>query len=173
MVVTEKSKKSLPETQGFSGGGFDGKSTYHPLCNSFWWSESLMTNLINPSDRIAIFGARGMAGSAISRALARAGYQQQLAPTRAELDLLDLRAVQQWFAEFQPTVVVLAAAKVGGIQANNSYPADFLLDNLKMQTHGIETAGTGYAGFFLTAAALRLPETHPEQSLLTGRLSHQ
>ena len=69
--------------------------------------------LITPSDRFAIFGARGMAGSAISRALERAGYHQQLKPTRAELDLLDLLAVQQWFTEHQPTVVVLAAAKVG------------------------------------------------------------
>ena len=134
-----------------------------------------MTNLINPSDRIAIFGARGMAGSAISRALARAGYQQQLAPTRAELDLLDLRAVQQWFAEFQPTVVVLAAAKVGGIQANNSYPADFLLDNLKMQTHGIETAWlSGVRRFLFLGSSCIYPkfaeQPIQEQSLLTGPL---
>ena len=96
--------------------------------------------LITPNDRFAIFGARGMAGSAISRALDRAGYQQQLKPSRQELDLLDLLAVQRWFSEHQPTVVVLAAAKVGGIQANNSYPADFLLENLKIQTNVIETA---------------------------------
>ena len=62
--------------------------------------------LITPSDRFAIFGARGMAGSAISRALDRVGYQQQLKPSRAELDLLDPLAVQHWFA-VQPTVVVL------------------------------------------------------------------
>ena len=96
--------------------------------------------LITPSDRFAIFGARGMAGSAISRALDRAGYHQQLKPSRAELDLLNPLAVQHWFAVHQPTVVVLAAAKVGGIQANNSYPADFLLENIKIQTHVIETA---------------------------------
>ena len=82
----------------------------------------------------------GMAGSAISRAMDRAGYQQQLKPSRQELNLLDPVAVQQWFAEHQPSVVVLAAAKVGGIQANNSYPADFLLENLKIQTNVIETA---------------------------------
>ena len=96
--------------------------------------------LITPSDCFAIFGARGMAGSAISRALKCAGYHQQLKPSRAELDLLDPLAVQQWFSEHQPTVVVLAAAKVGGIHANNTYPADFLLENLKIQTHVIETA---------------------------------
>ena len=81
-----------------------------------------------------------MAGSAISRSLERAGYNQQINPSRAELDLLDPLAVQQWFGEHKPTVVVLAAAKVGGINANNSYPADFLLENLKIQTHVIETA---------------------------------
>ena len=67
--------------------------------------------LISSSDRFAIFGARGMAGSAISRALNRAGYNQQLKPSRQELDLLDPLAVQQWFAKQQPTVVVLAAAR--------------------------------------------------------------
>jgi GDP-L-fucose synthase len=97
-------------------------------------------SLITSSDRFAIFGARGMAGSAISRALDRGGYTQQIKPNRQELDLLDSLHVQRWFAENQPTVVVLAAAKVGGIQANNSYPTDFLLENLKIQTHVIETA---------------------------------
>ena len=97
-------------------------------------------NLITLNDRIAIFGARGMAGSAISRALDRAGYNQQLKPSRQELDLLNPMAVQRWFAQHQPTVVVLAAAKVGGIHANNAYPADFLLENLKIQTNVIETA---------------------------------
>ena len=96
--------------------------------------------LINPKDRFAIFGARGMAGSAICRALERAGYHQTLTPSRAELNLLDPVAVQQRFSEHQPTVVVLAAAKVGGIQANSTYPADFLLENIKIQTHVIETA---------------------------------
>ena len=120
-----------------------------------------MTNLINPSDRIAIFGARGMAGSAISRALARAGYQQQLAPTRAELDLLDLRAVQQWFAEFQPTVV-LAAAKVGGIRVN-LYPADFL-PTTSRRNHGSKRPGFRVRWFLLLAAAASTRSrraTHP------------
>ena len=64
-------------------------------------------SLITANDRIAIFGARGMAGSAISRALDRFGYQKQFKPSRDELDLLDLLAVQQWFSEHQPDVVVL------------------------------------------------------------------
>ena len=99
-----------------------------------------MPALITPADRIFVAGHRGMAGSAICRALQRAGYSNLLTASRAELDLEDSPAVQRWFAEHKPTVVVLAAAKVGGIQANNSYPADFLLENLKIQTNVIETA---------------------------------
>ena len=86
-----------------------------------------MTALITPADRIFVAGHRGMAGSAICRALQRAGYTNLLTASRAELDLEDGPAVQRWFADHQPSVVVLAAAKVGGIQANNSHPADFLL----------------------------------------------
>jgi len=99
-----------------------------------------MPALITPADRIFVAGHRGMAGSAICRALQRAGYTNLLTASRAELDLEDGPAVQRWFAVHQPSVVVLAAAKVGGIQANNSYPADFLLENLKIQTNVIETA---------------------------------
>lgn len=79
-----------------------------------------------------------MAGSAICRALQRSGYGDPahggslLTASRAELDLLDPPAVASWFAQHEPTVVVLAAAKVGGIVANSTYPADFLLDNLKI-----------------------------------------
>ena len=80
--------------------------------------------LINYNDRFAIFGARGMAGSAISRTLARSGYRQQFIPSRSELDLLDLMAVQKWFKDQQPSIVVLAAAKVGGM-GPTSYPSIF------------------------------------------------
>ena len=132
-------------------------------------------SLITTSDLFAIFGARGMAGSAISRALDRAGYQQQLKPSRQELDLLDPAAVQQWFAEHQPDVVVLAAAKVGGIQANNSYPADFLLENLKIQTHVIETAWrTGVRRLLFLGSSCIYPkfaeQPIKEEALLTGPL---
>ena len=102
--------------------------------------------LIHPSDRIYVAGHRGMAGSAICRALSAAGYGAAaaggalLCASRQELNLLDPGAVEQWFAEHKPDVVVLAAAKVGGIQANASYPADFLLDNLKIQNHVTENA---------------------------------
>ena len=99
-----------------------------------------MSSLITTADRIYVAGHRGMAGSAICRALERSGYHQLLTASRTELDLLDGSAVEAWFAQHQPTVVVLAAAKVGGIQANSSYPAEFLLENLKIQTNVIETA---------------------------------
>ena len=132
-------------------------------------------SLITTSDRFAIFGARGMAGSAISRALERAGYNQQLKPSRQELDLLDPASVQRWFSEQQPTVVVLAAAKVGGIQANNSYPADFLLENLKIQTHVIETAWRSRVRrlLFLGSSCIYpkfAEQPIREESLLTGAL---
>ena len=96
--------------------------------------------LLQPSDRIFVAGHRGMAGSAILRALTSGGYRELLTADRQQLDLLDPVAVAQWFAVHRPTVVVLAAAKVGGIQANATYPADFLLDNLKIQNHVIESA---------------------------------
>ena len=127
--------------------------------------------LITPNDRLAIFGARGMAGSAISRALDRAGYNQQLKPSRADLDLLDPLAVQQWFAEHHPMVVVLAAAKVGGIHANATYQADFLLENLKIQTHdrnGLAQRGAALAILQLHLRVLEQP-IH-EEALLNGPL---
>ena len=131
--------------------------------------------LITTSDRFAIFGARGMAGSAISRALDRTGYQQQLKPSRQELELLDPAAVQQWFAEHQPDVVVLAAAKVGGIHANKTYPADFLLENLKIQTHVIETAWrSGVRRLLFLGSSCIYPkfaeQPIKEKALLTGPL---
>ena len=131
--------------------------------------------LITHNDRFAIFGARGMAGGAISRALERSGYHQQLKPSRAELDLLDPAAVQKWFSIHQPTVVVLAAAKVGGIHANNTYPADFLLENLKIQTHVIETAWrAGVRRLLFLGSSCIYPkfaeQPIKEESLLTGSL---
>ena len=131
--------------------------------------------LITPNDRFAIFGARGMAGSAISRALDHAGYHQQINPSRAELDLLDALAVQQWFSTHRPDVVVLAAAKVGGIQANNNFPADFLIENLKIQTHVIETAWRcGVRRLLFLGSSCIYPkfakQPIKEEELLTGAL---
>ena len=91
--------------------------------------------LINSSDRIAIFGASGMAGSSIARSLDGCGYHNLYTPSRSELNLLDDHAVSDWFQRIKPDVVVLAAAKVGGINANIKYPCEFLLDNLKIQVN--------------------------------------
>jgi len=134
-----------------------------------------MPTLITPADRIFVPGHCGMAGSAICRALQRAGYSNLLTASRAELDLEDGPAVQRWFAEHQPTVVVLAAAKVGGIQANNSYPADFLLDNIKIQTNVIETAWrSGVRRLLFLGSSCIYPKfaEQPirEEALLTGPL---
>ena len=134
-----------------------------------------MSSLISPGDRIFVAGHRGMAGSAICRALQGAGYPQLLTADRAELDLLDAAAVQRWFAEHKPTVVVLAAAKVGGIHANNSYPADFLLENLKIEINVIETAWrSGVRRLLFLGSSCIYPKfaEQPirEEALLTGAL---
>ena len=96
--------------------------------------------LINKSDHILIAGYKGMVGSAIKRLLERRNYKNLLTPSREELDLLNFQSVEKWFKENKPSLVILAAAKVGGIDANNRFPADFILENLKIQTNVIENA---------------------------------
>ena len=132
-------------------------------------------SLIAESDRIAIFGARGMAGSAIARALQQRGYGSLLTPGRDAVDCLDRTAVEQWMQQSRPDVVVLAAARVGGIQANNSFPADFLLDNLKIQTNVIESAWlAGVRRLLFLGSSCIYPKfaNQPirEEALLTGAL---
>ncbi|MFQ6537482.1 MULTISPECIES: GDP-L-fucose synthase family protein [Aphanothece] len=138
-------------------------------------------SLLYPSDRIFVAGHRGMAGGAIGRALRRAGYGETerggalLTASRQELDLLNGAAVARWFSEQRPDVVVLAAAKVGGIQANATYPADFLLDNLKIQNHVIETAWrSGVRRLLFLGSSCIYPKfaDQPirEEALLTGAL---
>ena len=134
-----------------------------------------METLINKEDRFFVAGHRGMAGSAICRALQRSGYEKLLTAGRDQLDLLDLQAVQHWFAENDPTVVVLAAAKVGGIHANDTYPADFLLENLKIQNNVIETAWrSGVKRLLFLGSSCIYPkfaeQPIKEESLLTGSL---
>lgn len=134
-----------------------------------------MEKLINKEDRFFVAGHRGMAGSAICRALGRSGYENLLTARRDELDLLDLQAVQHWFTENKPTVVVLAAAKVGGIYANDKYPADFLLENLKIQTNIVETAWRSKVKrlLFLGSSCIYpkfAEQPIKEKSLLTGPL---
>ena len=134
-----------------------------------------MAPLITPSDRIFVAGHRGMAGSAIVRALSAAGYTSLLTASRSELDLEDGVAVRAWFEAHKPEVVVLAAAKVGGIYFNDTYPADFLLDNLKIQNHVIESAWrTGTRRLLFLGSSCIYPRLAPqpikEEYLLTGPL---
>ena len=136
--------------------------------------------LITPTDRIYVAGHRGMAGSAICRALLAKGYGEAgsgalLTAARSELDLLDPGAVDQWFAANKPDVVILAAAKVGGIHANATYPADFLLENLKIQNHVIETAWlNGVRRLLFLGSSCIYPkfaeQPITEDALLTGPL---
>jgi GDP-L-fucose synthase len=134
-----------------------------------------MTPLITPADRIFVAGHRGMAGSAICRAFRRSGYGEILTASRAELDLLDDTAVNRWFSAEKPTVVVLAAAKVGGIVANATFPADFLLENLKIQNNVIEAAWRNGVNrlLFLGSSCIYpkyAPQPIKEESLLDGPL---
>ena len=96
--------------------------------------------LIKKEDKIFIAGSRGMVGNSIKKKLIENGYKNLECPTRKELDLTNAKIVNEWFEEKKPDVVILAAAKVGGIYANNKYPVDFLLENLKIQNNVIETA---------------------------------
>lgn len=124
---------------------------------------------------IYIAGHRGLVGSAIHRELQRLGYTNILTRTRAELDLLDTNAVNDFFAKEKPKYVFLAAAKVGGILANNTYPADFIRDNLILQTNIIEASRINNIDrlLFLGSSCIYpkfAPQPMPESSLLTGPL---
>jgi GDP-L-fucose synthase len=103
-------------------------------------TSSLDYRFMHADSRIYIAGHRGLVGSAIHRELFRRGYHNILARTHEELDLCDEVAVDAFFSAEHPDFVFLAAAKVGGILANNDYPADFIRDNLIIQTNVIEAS---------------------------------
>ena len=96
--------------------------------------------LISKFDKVVVFGSNGLAGSAICRFLVKSGYKKILKPSRKELNLLNFYEVKKWFHVKRPDVVLIAAAKVGGIHANDIYSADFILENLKIQINIIENA---------------------------------
>lgn len=124
---------------------------------------------------IYVAGHRGLAGSAIWRELERRGCTRLAGRTRAELDLLDAAAVDRFFAEARPEYVFLAAAKVGGIQANHTYPASFLYENLQIQNHVIHAAWKhGVRKLLFLGSSCIYPKFAPqpirEIDLLTGPL---
>ena len=99
-----------------------------------------MKPLISENDSIYVAGHNGLAGSAICRALRKFGYKNIITATRKELDLRNQIKVKKWFKENSPDIVILAAAKVGGIFANCTYPYEFMIENIQIQTNVIESA---------------------------------
>lgn len=133
------------------------------------------TSIMNKESKIYIAGHRGMVGAAIVRQFQREGYSQLITCTHAELDLTNQSAVQEFFAAVKPEYVFLAAAKVGGILANNSYPADFIRDNLQIELNVIDAAHKMGSKklLFLGSSCIYpkfAPQPMPEDCLLTGAL---
>lgn len=134
-----------------------------------------MTNQMNKDSKIYIAGHRGMVGSAIMRKLQQEGYTNLVTRTSAELDLRDQNAVTNFFSAEKPEYVFLAAAKVGGIVANNTYRAEFLYDNLQIQNNVIHSAYLNQAKklMFLGSSCIypkMAPQPLKEDALLTGLL---
>lgn len=133
-----------------------------------------MANL-SKGDKIYVAGHRGLVGSAIVRSLKRAGYDNIIGRTHAELDLTNQAAVRAFFEEERPDVVVLAAAKVGGINANQSKPAEFAYENMQIQCNVIKCCHDYKVKklLFLGSTCIypkMAPQPIPESALLTGPL---
>ncbi len=125
--------------------------------------------------KIYVAGHRGMVGGAVVRRLKELGYQNLLLRTRTELDLTSQDAVESFFQTERPEVVVFAAARVGGILANKTYPAEFLFENLSMATNAVHSAWKNGTGRFLFLGSTCIyprmaPQPIPEDSLLSSPL---
>jgi len=130
---------------------------------------------MNKSDSIYVAGHRGLVGSAIVRELGRQGYENLVLRTRDEVDLLDFDQVNEFLAAEQPGYVIDAAAKVGGILADDTHPADFIRDNLRIQTNLIEASyAHGVKKFVFLGSSCIYPRMAPqpirEEYLLSGPL---
>jgi len=130
---------------------------------------------VPPEARIYIAGHRGLVGSAVTRHLQALGYRHLITRTRDEVDLLNPAAVRALFSETEPEYVILAAAKVGGILANASYPADFLYQNLMIATNVIEAAHRFKVRKLVNLGSSCIypklaPQPLQESALLTGPL---
>lgn len=131
--------------------------------------------MINQEDKIFVTGHRGMVGSAIVRYLTSTGYRNIITANREELDLTNQIEVQKFFAREKPDQVYLAAAKVGGIHANNTYPAQFIYENLMIQNNVIHQAFlNGVKRLLFLGSSCIYPKLAPqpmgEDMLLTGKL---
>ncbi len=131
--------------------------------------------LISKNDKIFIAGHNGMAGSAIYKALTKRGYHNILTENKLFLDLENQNAVKKWFEEKKPDVVILSAAKVGGIVANLKNPTEFLISNLKIQNNVIESAWKNNVKRFLFLGSSCIypkfaKQPIEEEELLNGRL---
>ena len=127
------------------------------------------------SAKIYVAGHRGLVGSAIVRSLQRQGYANLVYRTRAEMDLTDQQKVKQFFSSEKPEYVFLAAAKVGGIYANNTYPAEFIFSNLEIQNNVIhQSYVNGVKKLCFLGSSCVYPKMAPqpmkEEYLLTGKL---
>ncbi|MCR4934039.1 MAG: GDP-L-fucose synthase [Lachnospiraceae bacterium] len=130
---------------------------------------------IQKSDKIFVAGHRGLVGSAIVRSLERQGYKNIVKRTHKELDLMNQAAVYKFFEEEKPDVVVLAAAKVGGINANQLAPASFAYENMQIQCNVINASHENNVKklLFLGSSCIyprMAPQPIPEDALLTGPL---
>ena len=137
--------------------------------------DSLRTITMNKDARIYVAGHRGLVGSAIVRALQRQGYSTIVVCGSDKLDLRDQSAVRAFFAQQRPEYVFLAAARVGGIHANDTYPADFIRDNLLIQTNVIDAAHQFGSRKLLFLGSSCIYPKHVDQpireeALLTGSL---
>ena len=131
--------------------------------------------MISKSEKIFVAGHRGMVGSALVRRLEAEGFKNLLTRDRSKLDLASESAVAKFFTEERPTIVIVAAAKVGGIKANNDFPVEFLLDNLLIQNNVIRSAYESGVRklLFLGSSCIYpkfAPQPIPETSLLDGPL---
>ncbi len=131
--------------------------------------------MLNKSDKIYVAGHRGLVGSAIVRSLKEKGYENVIGRTHRELDLTSQQEVRAFFEEERPDVVVLAAAKVGGINANNTAPAEFAYENLQIQCNVIKSSHDYHVKklLFLGSTCIypkMAPQPIPEDALLTGPL---
>jgi GDP-L-fucose synthase len=134
-----------------------------------------ISRVMNKSEKIFVAGYRGMVGSALIRALEAAGFNKLVKRDRSELDLGDSTAVTKFFQKEKPEIVIFAAAKVGGIKANNDQPVEFLLENLRVQNNVIAGAHENGARklLFLGSSCIYpklAPQPIPESALLSGPL---